>query len=608
MLALCLLAGATPVLAFSPEDPVPVEPPELVVEYEAKIGDTNYKTLEAALTAVTTENNVITLLQDVTLEATLNIDETVTIEGGGNMISGASGAPVITVGGSGEATVKDVSLAGGSAGFAVDGTSANLSIGSGVSSEAVEVQLQNNALASQVTAAGLIPVSKAAGGSYTGYMTSDIAKVGTASTSIEGTLYAFDTPADALAHEGATAVFLNKDWSGDVPVPEGVSFTVNENVVLTGNIANSGVVINNGTVSGNITGAGAVQNSGTIVGTTAGTVTQKVTFTGMPAGATVQVYFGNEWITATDGVIYLTAGTHSYQVTASGYTSASGTVTVADAPVAVPVSMQYIPTSWIYVESPAHGEIGLSSYTAAQGAWVDFTVKADVGYRLYYISVKTSAGADVTVYHVGGNVYRFQMPGTMVSISASFIRTVTPFVDLALADWYYEAASFAYWNGLMDGVSSYQFAPDAATTRAMAVTVIYRLAGAPYVSGESGFSDVPGEAWYARAVKWAADKGIVNGRSATSFAPDEAVTREEFAAMLYRYARSCGYYTGNTGSGVQGYLDAGKISGYAYDALQWACGRGIVDGVGAGFLSPQGGATRAQLATMIYRFCQDYII
>ena len=141
----------------------------------------------------------------------------------------------------------------------------------------------------------------------------------------------------------------------------------------------------------------------------------------------------------------------------------------------------------------------------------------------------------------------------------------------------------------------------------MAVTVLYRLAGSPKVSGTSAFKDVPANAWFANAVKWAADNGIVDGVSSTMFAPGNKVTREDLATMLYRYARYKNYSTSANDS-LTGYTDRGKVSSYALNAMKWACAERILDGVDNSKLDPQGSATRAQLAAMIFRFSNRYIV
>ena len=175
------------------------------------------------------------------------------------------------------------------------------------------------------------------------------------------------------------------------------------------------------------------------------------------------------------------------------------------------------------------------------------------------------------------------------------------FKDLDPTRWYHEGTDFVISNGLMNGVGKGCFDPNGTLTRAMLVTILYRLQESPSVDGlRNPFSDVPAGEWYTDAVIWAADNGIVNGVSATSFAPMVAITREQIAAILYRYSGST-----QVSGDLSMYPDANKISGYAVDAMAWAVGEGVINGTNIGgrtVLDPTGNATRAQCATMLYRF------
>lgn len=262
----------------------------------------------------------------------------------------------------------------------------------------------------------------------------------------------------------------------------------------------------------------------------------------------------------------------------------------------------------VYVEPTVNGDLSVDEVWAEEGEWVYITVKPDAGYRLDELTVTRPSGNEVKVYHVRDNVFRFKMPGVRVTVDAEFVRSSLPFSDVSRGQWFYDYVAWAYNTGLMEGVSAGRFAPNSTTTRAMVVTIIYRLAGSPGVSGTSDFTDVPADAWYADAVTWAAKRGIVEGMTATTFDPNDAVTREELAAMLYRYAQHKGYDTSAAeNTNILSYNDAGSISEYAFEALQWACGEGIINGTGGGSLEPGGSATRAQLAAMLYRFCAEYV-
>ncbi|MFQ8985032.1 MAG: S-layer homology domain-containing protein, partial [Evtepia sp.] len=168
-------------------------------------------------------------------------------------------------------------------------------------------------------------------------------------------------------------------------------------------------------------------------------------------------------------------------------------------------------------------------------------------------------------------------------------------------DWFYDAVRYAYETGLMDGVEDNLFAPNSETTRAQLVTILYRLAGEPEPGGDSGFSDVAAGIWYTDAVAWAAENGIVNGVSDTEFAPGDDITREQLAAILYRYAAYQGYDVSQRAD-LSGFGDASSISGYAQEVLSWAHAQGLVLGFEDGSLRPQGTASRAQIAAVLMRF------
>ena len=180
-----------------------------------------------------------------------------------------------------------------------------------------------------------------------------------------------------------------------------------------------------------------------------------------------------------------------------------------------------------------------------------------------------------------------------------------PFADAAPGDWFYGDLVYVYENGLMDGVSETLFAPDGAVTRGMIVTIMHRLEGGPVVDYLLPFADVDEGAWYAEAVRWAASEGIVTGVSETAFAPDEPVTREQLAAILWRYAKYKGHDVSiGESTNILSYTDFAEISEYAIPAMQWACGEGIITGSGEGVLNPRGGASRAEAAAMLARFAK----
>ena len=199
------------------------------------------------------------------------------------------------------------------------------------------------------------------------------------------------------------------------------------------------------------------------------------------------------------------------------------------------------------------------------------------------------------------------MPNGQVTITATFVETEAPvgepFLDVNEGDWFYAAVAYAYENGLMDGVGGNRFAPNSATTRAQLVTILYRMEGQPAVSGDLPFTDVESGTWYTDAILWAAQNNIVNGVSDTEFAPGDDLTRQQLVTILYRYAEAKGYDV-SASADLSGYPDAGQVQDYAQPAMAWAVAEGIVEGMD-GNLNPAGNASRAQIATILMRFCED---
>lgn len=181
-----------------------------------------------------------------------------------------------------------------------------------------------------------------------------------------------------------------------------------------------------------------------------------------------------------------------------------------------------------------------------------------------------------------------------------------PFSDVRIADWFYNDVKYVYEKGMMSGTAADVFAPNATTTRAMIVTILYRLEGSPAVTGTSAFVDVPAGQWYTDAVNWAAANQIVKGTSATTFAPNDSITREQMAAILYRYAQYKGYDVTKKAD-LSGYSDNGQVSAYAKDALAWANAAKLINGVTNTTLAPQGNATRAQVSAILHRFCDGVV-
>lgn len=257
------------------------------------------------------------------------------------------------------------------------------------------------------------------------------------------------------------------------------------------------------------------------------------------------------------------------------------------------------------------GELKLSRRYAEKGETVTLTAVPDEGYELDTLTVTDSKGNEIDLTHKGGNEYTFKMPAGRVEIEVSFreIEIELPLTDVPEGAWYADAAAYVYEHGLMAGTSATTFAPDVTTSRAMIATILWRMAGSPVVNYAMDYTDVAQGQWCSEAIRWAASEGIVGGYGNGLFGTNDPITREQFAAMLYRFAQEQGYDVSiGENTNILSYTDVADLSEYAIPATQWAVGAGIINGTGDGStLSPQGTATRAQLAVMLMRFCEEYV-
>ncbi len=266
----------------------------------------------------------------------------------------------------------------------------------------------------------------------------------------------------------------------------------------------------------------------------------------------------------------------------------------------------------IFTDIGAGGTIRVDRY-GTEGEAVTITVIPDEGYMLEALNVTDRAGKECALTDNGDGTYTFTMPERTVTVTATFAEDPNwegpstdvsdIFSDVAPDAWYRDAVQYAYDNGLMTGTSETTFEPAVSTTRGMIVSVLHRLAGSP-AADDAGFSDVADSAWYAEAVNWAASEGIVGGFGEGSFRPDSAITREQMASILYRYATYKGMDV-SARADLSGYADADQIGEWAYEVMAWANAEGLLNGVTADTLQPQGNATRAQVAAILQRFLED---
>lgn len=259
------------------------------------------------------------------------------------------------------------------------------------------------------------------------------------------------------------------------------------------------------------------------------------------------------------------------------------------------------PTTYaVNVNAATNGAVAADKKTASKGTTVTVTASPSKGYVVDAVKVVDKDGKDVAVTEKDGK-YVFTMPASAVTVTGSFkaetpAPVALPFTDVKSGHWFYDAVQYAYAQGLMTGTSATTFAPNGTMNRAMIVTVLYRLEKSPAVTGASKFTDVPAGQWYSDAVAWAAANKIVNGYDETTFGPMNAVTREQMAAILFRYEQVKGLENVTLEENLNRFPDQNKISAYAIPALQWAVGQKIINGNADGTLDPTGTATRAQVA------------
>lgn len=262
------------------------------------------------------------------------------------------------------------------------------------------------------------------------------------------------------------------------------------------------------------------------------------------------------------------------------------------------------------------GKVTVTPTRPTRGQTVTITVAPAEGYKLDTLTVTDLKGNTIELTKVSDTKYTFVMPAGKVKITPSFVKVDGSdkkdettnvnkrFSDVEANAWYAEYINYVAENGLMNGYENGTFGPNDKTTRAQIVTVLFRMEGEPAVSASSKFSDVSaGGQYYSSAVTWAARNNIVNGYEDGRFGPNDNVTREQIAAILFRYAEYKGYDTSLAGN-VASFNDAAKVSSWATNAISWAIGEGLMNGDN-GALRPQGNATRAEIAALLMRFSEN---
>lgn len=273
-----------------------------------------------------------------------------------------------------------------------------------------------------------------------------------------------------------------------------------------------------------------------------------------------------------------------------------------------PTPPPYIPPTYaVTTPETTGGTVTVSPSRASSGRTVTITATPDLGYELESLTVLDSRGNEIALTDKGGGKYTFTMPASRVTVEASFAPAPLPFEDVAPGAWYEEAVRYAYFHNIMEGMRETEFAPATALTRAMAVQILYNLEGQPDLSSENlgyPYEDVDAQAWYGDAVYWTRITGVATGYGDGTFQPGDSITRQEFAQMLYNYAKYKGYDLSAEGD-LSTFPDANSIADWAEAAMRWANGNQLINGHDDGTIDAAGIGTRAQAASILMKFDQN---
>ena len=420
------------------------------------------------------------------------------------------------------------------------------------------------------------------------------------------------TATGGAAKDGSYGIVTETDGSGTSTV------TINGNSVVWANMTGvedvdgkpiSGIVSNTttinkensivfengvGTVYGNVT----LREDLTIASGETLTIPEDAALT-IPEGTTLT----NNGRIQNDGNLQVKGEITGNAVTGSGTIQGSGQWPGKPEPVPIP------PTYAVTTPETTGGTVTVSPSRASSGRTVTITAAPDTGFALESLTVLDSRGNEIALTDQGDGKYTFTMPASRVTVEASFTPAPLPFEDVAPGAWYEEAVRYAYFHNIMEGMSETEFAPATALTRAMAVQILYNLEGQPDLSDENlgyPYEDVDAQAWYGNAVYWARLTGVATGYGDGTFQPGDSITRQEFAQMLYNYAKYKGYDLSAEGD-LSTFPDANSIADWAEAAMSWANGNQLINGHDDGTIDAAGIGTRAQAASILMKFDQNLV-
>ena len=416
-------------------------------------------------------------------------------------------------------------------------------------------------------------------------------------------------------------VTLQKDLtikSGQtLDIPSGASLTIGNDATLT---------VDGGTLTGDVTGTVNYKVTGVSLNTDSLSLevgeSETLTATITPSNATDQNVTwssNNESVATVDTsgkVTAIKAGTATITATAADGSgkSASCFVTVKappePEPEPEPTPPPYIPPTYaVTTPETTGGTVTVSPSRASSGRTVTITAAPDLGFALESLTVLDSRGNEIALTDKGDGKYTFTMPASRVTVEASFTPAPLPFEDVAPGAWYESAVRYAYFHNIMEGMSETEFSPTTALTRAMAAQILYNLEGQPDLSSENlgyPYEDVDAQAWYGDAVYWARITGVATGYGDGTFQPGDSITRQEFAQMLYNYAKYKGYDLTAEGD-LTAFPDGDSVQPWAETAMSWANGNELINGHDDGTIDAGGTAIRAQAASILMRFDQNLV-
>ena len=396
-------------------------------------------------------------------------------------------------------------------------------------------------------------------------------------------------------------------------IPSGASLTIGNDATLTvdggkltGNIPTNGVVYKVTEVKLDKTNLSLeVGDTATLTATVEPDEASNKNVTWSSDGTSVATVDDTGKVTAISvGSATITATTQDGNKTAT----CTVTVTASPEPEPEPTPPPYIPPTYaVTTPETTGGTVTVSPSRASSGRTVTITAAPDTGFALESLTVLDSRGNEIALTDKGDGKYTFTMPAGRVTVEASFTPAPLPFEDVAPGAWYEEAVRYAYFHNIMEGMSETEFAPATALTRAMAVQILYNLEGQPDLSDENlgyPYEDVDAQAWYGDAVYWARITGVATGYGDGTFQPGDSITRQEFAQMLYNYAKYKGYDLSAEGD-LSTFPDANSIADWAEAAMSWANGNELINGHDDGTIDAAGIGTRAQAASILMKFDQN---